>query len=59
MKESAPADRASGYHSAAGQRYDLLPFGAGNENQVSRKPFGDVPQRVGVNAPVPTVIVRR
>jgi uncharacterized hydrophobic protein (TIGR00271 family) len=39
--------------------YDLLLIGATNESYIDRKLFGDVPQRIAADAPVPTIIVRR
>lgn len=48
----------------AGQGYDLLLLGAGNENFVGRYLFGDIPQailsRMQISdAPIPVIVVRR
>lgn len=43
--------------SAAG--YDLLILGAGDEGIIGRFLFGDVPQTVLLNAPIPVMILRR
>ena len=43
----------------AGQGYDVLLIGASNESYIDRKLFGNVPQTVAAEAPVPTLVVRR
>ncbi len=43
----------------AGQGYDVLLVGASNESYIDRKLFGNVPQTVAAQAPVPTLVVRR
>ncbi|HEY63493.1 MAG TPA: DUF389 domain-containing protein [Caldilineae bacterium] len=40
-------------------RYDLLLIGASNESAVDRALFGNVPQTVAVDSPIPTVVIRR
>jgi uncharacterized hydrophobic protein (TIGR00271 family) len=39
--------------------YDLVFIGATNQSYIDRKLFGNVPQAVATDAPVPTVVVRR
>jgi uncharacterized hydrophobic protein (TIGR00271 family) len=39
--------------------YDLLLIGGSDESYIDRQLFGNVPQTVAVEAPVPTIIVRR
>jgi uncharacterized hydrophobic protein (TIGR00271 family) len=43
----------------ASNGYDMLLIGATNESYIDRKLFGDVPQRIAAEAPVPTIVVRR
>ena len=43
----------------AGLGYDVLLIGASNESYIDRKLFGNVPQTVAAEAPVPTLVVRR
>ncbi len=43
----------------AGNGYDLLLLGAGNENAIGRFLFGDIAQAVMLNAPIPVLVVRR
>jgi len=43
----------------AGQGYDVLLIGASNESYIDRKLFGNVPQAVAAEAPIPTLVVRR
>jgi len=38
--------------------YDILLIGASNESYVDRKLFGNVPQTVAAEAPIPTVVIR-
>jgi uncharacterized hydrophobic protein (TIGR00271 family) len=45
-------------HEAA-DGYDAVLIGASNESYIERQLFGNVPQTVATNAPVPTVIVKR
>lgn len=42
----------------AAKKYDLLILGAGNENSLDRFLFGDTPQTLLFNAPIPAMIVR-
>ncbi len=39
--------------------YDLLILGAGNENMVGRFIFGDIPQAILLDSPIPVMVVRR
>ena len=43
----------------AKKQYDLLILGAGNENLVGRFLFGDVPQTVLAQSPIPVIVFRR
>lgn len=43
----------------ATQNYDLLILGAGNENVMGRFLFGDIPQAILRDAPIPILILRR
>jgi uncharacterized hydrophobic protein (TIGR00271 family) len=49
----------SGILDEAGSGYDLLLIGASNESYIDRKLFGNVPQTIAAEAPVPTLVVRR
>jgi len=42
----------------AAQGYDLLILGAGGENVMGRFLFGDIPQTISANSPIPTMVVR-
>ncbi len=52
-------DPAKGILSEAQKGYHLLILGAGNENVVGRFLFGDIPQTVLADAPIPAMVVRR
>jgi uncharacterized hydrophobic protein (TIGR00271 family) len=60
---SAKVVRASnvveGILEEAASGYDVILIGASNESYIDRQLFGNVPQTVAANAPVPAVIVRR
>jgi uncharacterized hydrophobic protein (TIGR00271 family) len=47
-----------GILSEAAAGYDMVMIGASNESYIDRKLFGNVPQTVAADAPVPTVVVR-
>ena len=42
----------------AGQGYDLMMLGASNEGMLDNILFGNVPERVAAEAPIPTIMVR-
>ncbi len=48
-----------GILSEASQGYDALLIGASNESYIDRELFGNVPQTVAAQAPIPTLVVRR
>ena len=58
-KVSRSSGIIDGLLSEAAAGYDALLIGASNESYIDRKLFGDVPQTIAANAPIPTIVVRR
>jgi uncharacterized hydrophobic protein (TIGR00271 family) len=56
VKASTPVE---GIVDEANAGYDLIILGAGNEGLVDRFIFGDIPQAILDQSPIPTMIVRR
>jgi uncharacterized hydrophobic protein (TIGR00271 family) len=56
VKASTPVEGIIG---EADKGYDLLILGAGNEGLVNRFIFGDIPQAILDQSPIPTMVVRR
>ncbi len=50
---------AQGILKEAAQGYDLLILGAGRQNMVDRFLFGDIPQTVMSQSPIPVIVLRR
>ncbi|MDX9952450.1 MAG: TIGR00341 family protein [Anaerolineae bacterium] len=53
------ANPAEGILAESARDYDLLILGAGDEGIIGRFLFGDVPQTILLNAPIPVMILRR